>query len=158
MTHEICGTNSALSSGTERTFIRFVVLSLSILAIFSTDSRAGAGEDVGSILSVSGAAQIERGGAVIAAVSGTMVQVHDRVSTLRDASLTLEFSDGGAISLGESSSVQIEEASSAGAGPGTNRVMLLSGRVHTVVPDKSGAGRTIEVDTPASKTYGTPAN
>jgi FecR protein len=159
MTHEIRGTNPVPSQNTDRSFSRLLALSIVALAIFSTDARAGAAEDVGSIVSVSGTAQIERGGAILAAVSGTIVQVHDRVSTLRDASLTLEFSDGGSISLGESSSVQIEDGSAAGGRPGTNRVMLLSGRVHTVVPDKAtGAGRTIEVDTPATKTFNTPTN
>jgi hypothetical protein len=159
MTHEIRATNPVPSPRNDRTFSRLLALSIVALAICSADARAGAGEDVGSIAIVSGTAQIERGGAVLAAVSGTIVQVHDRVSTMREASLTLEFSDGGSIALGESSSVQIEQGSGAGGGPGVNRVMLLSGRVHTMVPDKlTAAGRTIEVATPATKSFNSPSN
>jgi hypothetical protein len=126
------------------------VCALAAAGIASTNSISRAAENLGSVVSVNGVAQIERAGGTLAAVQGTMVQSRDRVSTSSGATLTLEFTDGSSIALGESTTVEIENAD--GSKTAANRVMLVSGRVHTVVPDRTtGASRTIEVDTPISK-------
>ena len=130
-----------------------VMLALGLLA--SSPARADGG--VGSVTQISGNAQIERGGATLAAQQGTPLMVHDKVTTQPGATVTLGFSDGSAIGLSGGTSVAVEDISTLNGQTIASRVKLISGDIHTIVPDKAGQP-PIEVNTENSKVTGASPN
>jgi len=122
------------------------MLALGLLA--SSPARA---DGVGSVTQISGNAQIERGGATLAAQQGTPVMVHDKVTTQPGASVTLGFSDGSSIVLIGSTSVAVEDMTAVNGQPVRIHVTLISGDIGTVVPDEAGEPHSVEVTSPNSK-------
>lgn len=119
-----------------------------ILALLSAGSQARADDSVGTVTQVSGSAQIQRASGTLAAQQGTALKLHDRVTTAPDASATLGFADGSSITLGGGTGVAIEDAMVVSGQTLPSRVTLISGKIHTNVPDKAGQQHSIEVDTP----------
>lgn len=117
------------------------------LALLDGISPARADDSVGSVAQVSGNAQIIRAGAVLLPQQGTPVKLHDRLITAPEGSLTLSFADGSSIALNGATTVEIEDAVTVNGQSLPSRVTLISGKIHTNVPDKTGQQHSIEVDT-----------
>ena len=131
--------------------IAFVAASAMLGLGLLASSRARADGSVGSVAQISGNAQIERGGATLAAQQGTPVMVHDKVTTQPGASVTLGFSDGSSIVMSSASSVAVEDTTAVNGQPVPSHVTLISGDIGTVVPDEAGEPHSVEVTSPNSK-------
>jgi len=138
-------------------YIAFVAASVMLGLGLLASSPARADGSVGSVTQISGNAQIERGGATLAAQQGTPVMVHDKVTTQPGASVTLGFRDGSSIVLSSGTSVAVEDSSTANGQTIASRVTMIRGDIHTVVPDKAGQPR-VEINTENSKVTGTSPN
>jgi len=126
-----------------------------ILGLLDTSAPARADDSVGSVINITGNAQIQRGGATLAAQQGTPLKLHDKVTTQPDGSVTLGFGDGSSIALSGATSVAIEDSTTVNGQTLPSRVTLFSGNIHTIVPDKTtGQSHSIEVDTPSVKVTG----
>ena len=69
--------------------------------------------------------------------------------------MTLGFGDGSSMVLSGGTSVAIEDSTTVNGHTPPSRVTLLSGKIHTIVPDKTtGQLHSIEVDTPSVKVTG----
>jgi hypothetical protein len=135
------------------------LMTAAMLGLLFASSTVHADDSVGSVTQVSGSAQIERGGATLAAQQGTPVKVHDQVTTQPDASVTLGFGDGSSIALSGGTSVEIEDSTNANGQTLPSRVTLLSGDIHASVPDKAtGQQHRIEVDSANAKVTGPSPN
>lgn len=137
--------------------IAFVAASATLALGLLASSSASADGSVGSVTQISGIAQIERGGATLAAQQGTPVMVHDQVTTQPGASVTLGFSDGSSIVLSSATSVAVEDITAVNGQPVPGHVMLISGDIHTVLPDKTGQPHSV-VNTANSKVTGASPN
>jgi len=126
-----------------------------MFALFHAGSQVRADDSVGSVTQVTGNAQIRRGGATLAAQQGTPLKVHDQVTAQPDASVTLGFGDGSSMDLSGGTSVTIEDSATVNGQTVPSRVTLLSGKIHTIVRDKTtGQSHSIEVDTPNTQVTG----
>jgi hypothetical protein len=130
------------------------------MAILGASTLARADDvTVGTVTQVSGNAQIVRAGSGIAAQPGTAVKVHDTVTTQPDASTTLGFGDGSSMALTGGTSIKIEDSAIVNGQTLPSRVTLMSGKVHTNVPDKTtGQQHTIEVDAAYQRVTGPAPN
>jgi FecR protein len=137
--------------------IAFVTASVMFGLGLLASSPARADGSVGSVTQVSGSAQIERGGATLAAQQGTPLMAHDKVTTQPGASVTLGFSDGSSIALSSGTSVAVGDSSTVNGQTIASRVTLISGDIHTIVPDKAGQP-PVEVNTGNSKVTGSSPN
>lgn len=139
--------------------IPFILAGLMLgLVLFGAGSAARADDSVGSVTQITGSAQIQRGAATLAAQQGTSVQLHDRVTTAPDASVTLGFADGSSMALNGGTTVAIEDVKVVNGQPLPSRVTLMSGKIHTNVPDKTGQQHSIEVDTQSGTATGPSPN
>lgn len=129
------------------------MLGLGLLA----SSPARAVDSVGSVTQISGSAQIERGDATLPVQQGTPVLVQDKVMTQAGAAVTLGFVDGSSIGLSGSTSIAIRDRGTVNGQTIASRVTLISGDIHTVVPDKPGQPPA-EVNTDNSKATGASPN
>jgi hypothetical protein len=135
------------------------ITAAAMLGLLNVNSAARAYDSVGSVTQVSGAAQIQRGGATLAAQQGAPVKLHDEVTTQPGASVTLGFADGSSIALGGSTSIAIEDSTTVNGQTVPSRVTLINGDIHTNVPDKTtGQQHTIEVNTANTKATGPAPN
>ena len=138
--------------------IAIIVAGLTI-GLLTAGSSALADQSVGSVSQISGSAQIQRAGATLPAQQGTSVMLHDKVSTQPDASLTLGFADASSLALSGGTSIVIEESTTANGQAVASRVTLISGDIHTIVPDKTtGQQHRIEVNTENAKVTGPTPN
>jgi len=138
--------------------IAFIAAGL-MIGLLNAGSPARADESVGSVTQISGVAQIQRGGATLAAQQGTPVMLHDKVTTQPDASLTLGFADASSLALSGGTSIVLEESTTANGQAVASRVTLISGDIHTIVPDKTtGQQHRIEVNTENAKVTGPTPN
>jgi hypothetical protein len=128
-------------------------LTAAVLGLFAAGTSARAGDVVGWVIKTTGPAQIQRAGATLAANSGIQIELHDQVTTQPDSTLILGFPDGSSLALAASTSVAIEDAAIVDGKVVPSRVTLLSGKLHTIVPDKTtGISHSIEMDTPNTRT------
>ncbi len=72
--------------------------------------------------------------------------------------MTLGFADGSSIALNGGTSVTIEDVKVVNGQPLPSRVTLMSGKIHTNVPDKTGQQHSIEVDTQSGTATGPSPN
>jgi hypothetical protein len=150
-----------LESGIDvrRTTRRSVALAVASAMLGLLASAAVRADDsVGTVTQVSGSAQIQRGGATLPAQQGTPVKIHDTVTTQPDGSVTLGFGDGSSMALSSNTSIAIEDTAAMNGQMVPSRVTLISGDIHTIVPDKAGQPHSIEVNTPNSKVTGPSPN
>ena len=134
------------------------VAAAAVISLLNAASTVRADDSVGTISQLSGAAQIQRGGATLAAQQGAPLKLHDTVTTQPDASVTLGFGDGSSVALSGSTSVAIEESTVVNGQAVPSRVTLISGDIHTIVPDKEGRPHSIEVNTANAKVTGPSPN
>ncbi len=128
-----------------------------MLALFASPA-VRADDSVDTVTQINGSAEIERGGATLPAQQGTPVKVHDKVTTQPGASVTLGFGDGSSMALAGSTSIAIEDTAAANGQMVPSRVTLISGDIHTIVPDKTGQPHSIEVNTENAKVTGPSPN
>ena len=138
----------------QRICSRRVILAIAAaaVALLTIGTSARAGDVVGSVIKATGVAQIQRAGVALPANAGTQIELHDQVSTQPDSTVTLGFPDGSSLALAPSSSVAIEDSAMVQGQAAASRVTLLSGKIHTIVPDKTGTPHSAEVDTPNART------
>ena len=133
-----------------------LILAGAMLGFLSSASIASADDSVGTVTQVNGSAQIQRTGATLAAQPGTPLKLHDQVTTAPDASATLGFADGSSMTLSGSTNVTIDDTTTVNGQTVPSRATLISGDVHTHVPD--GQPHRIEVNTPTMKVTGASPN
>ena len=122
---------------------------LAMLTIVAAVPAAHAQNTVGTITQVQGAANIQRNGATIAAVSNMPVMLHDQISTGSDGSLTIGLVDNSSLQLGASSTITIDNSVLVNGVGAPSRVGLLNGDLHTVILGAMrGSSTTFEVNTP----------
>lgn len=141
-----------------RTTRRSVTLIMAAALGLFASTTVRADDTVGTVTQVSGSAQIQRAGATLPAQQGTVVKVHDTVTTQPDASVTLGFSDGSSMALSGNTSIAIADTAAANGQMVPSRVTLISGDIHTIVPDKTGQPHSIEVNTENAKVTGPSPN
>ena len=133
-------------------------IAAAVFGLLNASSTVRADDSVGAITQISGAAQIQRGGATLNAQQGVPLKLHDTVTTQPDASVTLGFADGSSVALSGSTSVAIEASTPVKGQMVASRVTLISGDIHTIVPDKEGRPHSIEVNTANAKVTGPSPN
>lgn len=135
------------------------IVAAAMIGLLSASPAVRADDSVGSVTQISGSAQIERGSAILPAQQGTPVKLHDEVTTQPGASATLGFADGSSMALNGSTSIVIEDITTVNGQTVPSRVTLISGDIHTIVPDKTtGQEHRIEVNTPTMKVTGASPN
>jgi hypothetical protein len=102
----------------------------------------------GTVSTASGAVQIQRATGLIAAVSGTAVNVGDRVITGVGGHAIITLTDGSALELGESSNMVIDNHALAPAGGRAATQVSLFGGVLRSVVSATGGTPNFEVHTP----------
>jgi len=134
------------------------IAAVAVIGLLNAASTVRADDSVGAITQLSGAAQIQRSGATLAAQQGAPLKLHDQVTTQPDASVTLGFGDGSSIALSGNTSVAIEASTPVNGQFVASRVTLITGDIHTIVPDKEGRPHSIEVNTANAKVTGPSPN
>jgi|ERR1700722_3348213 len=128
-----------------------LVWSLGVLAIVVTAiaPAAHAQSTVGTITQLTGAANIQRAGATIAAAPNMPVMLHDRIATEPNASLTIGLVDNSSLQLGSASSIVIDDSVMVNGVGAPSKVGLLQGDLHSlIVGAMKGSSTTFEVNTP----------
>jgi len=122
-----------------------------IIATITLVAVAHAQNTVGNITQVTGAANIQRGGATIAAAPNTGVMLHDKIVTQADASLTIAMVDNSSLQLGPSTTLTIDESMMVNGVGAPSKVGLEEGTLHSVIKGAMrGSTTTFEVHTPNS--------
>lgn len=122
-----------------------------LLVGFVLLTRSASAQDVGSVASVSGAAEIKRGGASTAAVVGAGVRVGDELRT-GDGKLRVVFQDDSIIDLAERSALVVDtQVFNPNAGQVTSLMNLAVGKARALVSHYYGAaGAEYQVRTPTA--------
>ena len=99
---------------------------------------------VGTIQSASGGAQIERGGATIAATPGTPVDQGDKIVAAADGQAVVVLSDGSKLELRPATTISLDQYVNGGA----TRIGLTSGILKSDVNGTGAAPANFQVRTP----------
>ena len=119
------------------------------LATLTMVPAAHAQNTVGTITQIQGAANIQRGGATIAAAQYMPVLLDDKIVTQPNASLTIGLVDNSSLQLGASSTLTIDESMLVNGVGAPRKVGLLGGHLHSVIVGAlRGSSTTFEVNTP----------
>jgi FecR protein len=122
---------------------------LAMLAITTIASTAHAQSTVGTITQLTGAANIQRAGATIAATQNMPVMLHDRIATEPNASLTISLVDNSSLQLGSASTLVIDDSVLVNGVGAPSKVGLLQGDLHSIIVGAmKGSSTTFEVNTP----------
>jgi len=122
---------------------------LAMLTIVTAVPSAHAQNTVGTITQIEGTANIQRGGATIAAAQNMPVLLHDKIVTQPNASLTIGLVDNSSLQLGASSTLTIDESVLVNGVGAPSRVGLLGGHLHSVIVGAMrGGSTTFQVNTP----------
>ena len=128
-----------------------VLFGLEMLTIVTAAPAAHAQNDVGTITQIQGTANIQRGGATVAAAQNMPVMLHDKIVTDPNASLTIGLVDNSSLQLGVSSTLTIDESVLVNGVGAPSKVGLVSGDLHSLIVGAmrgSGSSTTFEVHTP----------
>jgi len=118
-----------------------------ILAIVLGVPAAHAQSTVGTVTQVQGAVSIQRGGSTVAVIPNLPVQLHDKIVTQPDASVTVGLVDNSSIQLGPSSTLTFDESTAINGIGAPSKMTLLGGSVHTVIVGAM-KGHPYEIRTP----------
>ena len=131
-------------------FLRIAALFvLAMLTIMTSVQSADAQNTVGTITQIQGVANIQRGGATIAAAQNMAIMLHDKIVTEANASLTVGLVDNSSLQLGASSTLTIDESMLVNGVGAPSKVRLLDGDLRTlIVGAMKGSTTTFEVHTP----------
>ena len=122
---------------------------LAVIGIAVSAPAARAQSTVGTITQLTGAANIQRAGATIAAASNMPVMLHDRIATEPNASLTISLVDSSSLQLGSASTLVIDDSVLVNGVGAPSKVGLLQGDLHSlIVGAMKGSSTTFEVNTP----------
>jgi hypothetical protein len=122
---------------------------LTTILISAIAPAAHAQSTVGTITQLTGAANIQRAGATIAAAPNMPVMLHDRISTEPNGSLTIGLVDNSSLQLGSASTLVIDESVMVNGVGAPSKVGLLQGDLHSlIVGAMKGSSTTFEVNTP----------
>ena len=127
-----------------------------ILATVVGASAAYAQSTVGTVTQVKGAVSIQRGASNVAVVPNLPVQLHDKIVTQPDASVTVGLVDTSSIQLGPSTTLSIDESVAINGIGAPSKMTLLGGSIHTVIVGAM-KGHPYEIRTPnaISSAHGT---
>ena len=117
------------------------------VVIFAAQISA-AQETVGAITKVSGIANLARGGKVLDAIAAMPVAIGDQFRTMRNAQMSVTFSDGSRAELGELSSFTIDRYSLSGPARKSALLELWGGKLRTIVKTATASAPSFEVHTP----------
>ena len=98
-----------------------------ILAMVVAVSTAQAQSTVGTITQVKGAVSIQRGASNVEVVPNLPVQLHDKIVTQPDASVTVGLIDNSSIQLGPSTTLSIDESTAINGIGAPSKMTLLGG-------------------------------
>jgi FecR protein len=122
---------------------------LAVIGMISIAPAAHAQSTVGTITQLTGAANIQRAGATIAATPNMPVMLHDRIATEPNASLTIGLVDNSSLQLGSASTLVIDDSVLVNGVGAPSKVGLLQGDLHSlIVGAMKGSSTTFEVNTP----------
>ena len=125
------------------------LLLLAMMAIVTAVPAAYAQSTVGTISQLQGTANILRGGSNIAAMQNMPVQLHDRIATDANSTLTVALVDNSSLDLGPSSTLTFDESVLINGVGAPSKVGLLSGHLHSaIVGAMRGSASTFQVNTP----------
>jgi len=115
-------------------------------------ATAATAEDVGTVASTRGAADVGRGGAWSPAAVGTAVQLGDQLRTGADGELRIVFRDDSVIDLSPSSALTIDDqVFDPGASRFSSLMRLVQGKARALVSSYyKTSGATYEVQTPTA--------
>ena len=128
--------------------IRFVAITLLSFILTSLCSMAFAGDTVGEVTSLTGVANIERGGSKFAAALSVPIQIHDRLITIGKAELTVTFHDGSKLILSETGTYSIDQYTITSATRTEASIALWAGHLRAIVNVISGGTPNFRVHTP----------
>ena len=122
------------------------MLALAMLAIGST---ARAQSTVGTVTQVQGVANIQRGAQNIVVVANLPVEVHDKITTQPNASLTIGLVDNSAIQVAQNTTLTIDESVLVNGFGAPSKLGLIGGKIHSlIVGAMRGPTTSFEVHTP----------
>jgi len=137
MLSQWCSINSRLAS----------LVIPTILAIVVGVSTAQAQSTVGTVTQVQGAVSIQRGASNVPVVPNLPVQLHDKIVTQPDSSVTVGLIDNSSIQLGASTTLSIDESTAINGIGAPSKMTLLVGSLHTVIVGAM-KGHPYEIRTP----------
>jgi len=125
-------------------------LAIAMLAVvMPAAARAQTAQNVGTITQLTGAASVQRGTAALPAALNMPVQLHDRITTQPNASLTIGMIDNSSLQLGSQATLVIDDSMVVNGTAAPSKVGLLGGSLHSlIVGAMRGSSPTFEVHTP----------
>jgi hypothetical protein len=112
-------------------------------------TSAIAQQNVGTITRLSGTAQLLRSGATREAVASMAVELHDQLTTAAASELVLTLSDASVVTLGDSTTLVIDQNVVSGGVRQRTQLNLLAGAVRSLVRIAlTGAAPNFEIHTP----------
>jgi FecR-like protein len=135
------------SISTRRRMWSLAAVAMIAIGVFAPAAHAQ--NTIGTITQLTGTANIQRGGATIAAAPNMPVMLHDRIATDPNASLTIGLVDNSSLQLGSSSTLVIDDSFLVNGVGAPSKVGLLGGDLHSVIVGAMrGSSTTFEVHTP----------
>jgi len=126
----------------------WVVISLALAWLPNLTPVAWA-QPVGAITQFSGAAELHRSGLIQNPALGTVVVLHDQLTTMPNSSVTVTLGDNSTLSLSQSTTLVFDENVIAGGSRQRTLVGLLSGAVSCVITTAMRGGNpTFQINTP----------
>lgn len=126
----------------------WVVISLALAWLPNLTPVAWA-QPVGTITQLNGAAELNRSGRIQNPALGTVVELHDQLTTMADSSATVTLADNSTLSLSQLTTLVFDENIIAGGSRQRTLVGLLSGAVNCVITTAMRAGNpTFQINTP----------
>lgn len=128
----------------------FALAALAVISTISLVSTAHAQSTVGTITQITGAASIQRSSATIAATQNMPIMLHDKITTQKDASLTISMVDNSSLQLSPSTTITIDESYLVNGVGAPSKVGLLGGTLHAAINGamRSSSTTSFEVHTP----------
>ena len=127
---------------------RIICATAIVLTVIFAAQMSAAQEVVGAIAKVTGAATLERGGNELEVAVAMRVSIGDKIRTMKNAQVSVTFSDGSSAKLGESSSLTIDRYALSGSMRKSALLALWGGHLRTIVKVVAGAAPNFEVHTP----------
>lgn len=132
--------------------MRSICLRLLTLVFLAATASPAAAEEVGTVASTRGAAEIGRGGAFTAATVGATIQLGDELRTGPDGLLRVVFRDDSVVDLAASTSLTVDtQVYDPGASRFSSLLRLAAGKARAAVSAVYGTpGASYEVQTPTA--------
>ena len=111
----------------------WLFLALASLTVCLAPLTALAQQVVGTVIKLSGSAQIERAGATIAVVQGMAVDLHDQLTTSVNSSATVRLASGITLTLAAHTNLTFNQNVTT-AGTGRTQLNLFEGGLRSLVP------------------------